>query len=283
MKPPIRLLAIDIDGTLLSSKFQISQANLDALRRAHEAGIEVVLVTGRRHAFALPIADQLGFDLWLIGSNGAVTKSRAGELFHRDLLPLDTARRICHSMKEFRGNTVITFDKEGKGAIVLEHMDELNLSIQRWLEKNMEYIEFVLPLENALTTDPVQAMFCGTVERMRDAVQALAASGLAERITVLRTEYPVRDLCIVDVLNQGCSKGHALERWARNRGLQRNQVMAIGDNYNDVEMLEFAGLPVIMGNASEELKGRGWTVTSSNDESGVAAAIDQVLGARVGV
>ncbi len=283
MKPPIRLLAIDIDGTLLSSKFQISQANLDALRRAHEAGIEVVLVTGRRHAFALPIADQLGFDLWLISSNGAVTKSRAGELFHRDLLPLDTARRLCHSMKEFRGNTVITFDKEGKGAIVLEHMDELNLSIQRWLEKNMEYIEFVLPLENALTTDPVQAMFCGSVERMRDAVQALAASGLADRITVLRTEYPVRDLCIVDVLNQGCSKGHALERWARNRGFERSQVMAIGGNYNDVEMLEFAGLPVIMGNASEELKGRGWTVTLSNDESGVAAAIDQVLGARVGV
>jgi hydroxymethylpyrimidine pyrophosphatase-like HAD family hydrolase len=58
--------------------------------------------------------------------------------------------------------------------------------------------------------------------------------------------------------------------------------MAIGDNYNDIEMLEFAGLPVIMGNASEELKQRGWTVTLSNDESGVAAAIDQVLGARVG-
>ncbi len=283
MKPPIRLLAIDIDGTLLSSKFQISQANLDALRRAHEAGIEVMLVTGRRHAFALPIADQFGFDLWLISSNGAVTKSRGGELFHRDLLPCDTAVQLCHSMKEFRGNTVVTFDKEGKGAIVLEHMDELNLSIQRWLEKNMEFIEFVIPLEKALTTDPVQAMFCGTVERMREAVQALAASGLAERITVLRTEYPVRDLCIVDVLNQGCSKGHALERWAKNRGIERSQVMAIGDNYNDVEMLEFAGLPVIMGNASEELKGRGWTVTSSKAESGVAAAIDQVLGARVGV
>jgi len=282
VNPPIRLLAIDIDGTLLDSKFQISAANLDALRRAHEAGIEVVLVTGRRHSFALPISDLLGFDLWLISSNGAVTKSCRGELFHRDFLPLETARDLCSTMKDFRGNTVVTFDKECKGALVLERMDQLNLSIQRWLEKNMEFIEFVVPLEKALVTDPVQAMFCGNIEHMRAALDALTSSAIADRITVLRTEYVPRDLCIVDVLNQGCSKGHALERWAKHRGIPREQVMAIGDNYNDVEMLEFAGLPVIMGNASQDLKQHGWTVTLSNDESGVAAAIDQVLGVSVG-
>lgn len=282
MNPRIRLLAIDIDGTLLDSKFQVSTANLEALRRAHEAGVEVMLVTGRRHTFALPIADLLGFDLWLISSNGAVTKSRRGELFHRDFLPVATARTLCSNMKEFRGNTVLTFDKESKGAIVVERLDELNSSIQRWLEKNMAFIDFIIPLEDSLVADPVQAMFCGSVQRMRHAVQSLAASGVSDRITVLRTEYPLRDLCIVDVLNQGCSKGHALERWTRYRGIPRAQVMAIGDNYNDVEMLEFAGLPVIMGNASQELRQHGWTVTLSNDESGVAAAIDQVLGARVG-
>jgi len=281
VKPPIRLLAIDIDGTLLDSRFQISAANLDALRRAHEAGIEVVLVTGRRHSFALPISDLLGFDLWLISSNGAVTKSRRGELFHRDFLPVETARNLCALMKDFRGNTVVTFDKECKGALVLERMDELNVSIQRWLEKNMEFIEFVVPLEKALVADPVQAMFCGNIERMRAALDALTSSAMADRITVLRTEYVPRDLCIVDVLNQGCSKGHALDRWARHRGIPREQVMAIGDNYNDVEMLEFAGLPVIMGNASQDLKQHGWTVTLSNEESGVAAAIDQVLGVSV--
>jgi hypothetical protein len=94
---------------------------------------------------------------------------------------------------------------------------------------------------------------------------------------VLRTEYPERNLSIVDVLNQGCSKGHALERWANHRGIAREQVMAIGDNYNDIEMLAFAGHPVIMGNASEELRGRGWAVTLSNDQCGVAAAVEQVL------
>jgi Cof subfamily protein (haloacid dehalogenase superfamily) len=279
--PSIRLLAADIDGTLLNSQFLISPIDLAALRRAHAEGVEIILVTGRRHAFALPIAQQLGFDLWLITSNGAITRRLSGETFHRDLLPAKTCLTLCEAMREFRGNTVLTFDKDLKGAIVLEHMRELNGSIERWLEKNLEYIDFVIPIENSLTTDPVQAMMCGAIERMHEALAKLAASDFAKDITVLRTEYPKRDLSIVDILNQGCSKGHALERWANYRGIAREQVMAIGDNYNDIEMLAFAGQPFIMGNASEELRGRGWAVTASNDEHGVAAAIEQVLGARI--
>jgi len=282
--PPIRLLAVDIDGTLLNPQFQISEADLAALRNARSEGVEVVLVTGRRHTFALPIAQQLGFELWVISSNGAVTRSLAGETFHRDLLPAQTCRELCGAMREFRGNTVLTFDKDGKGAVVLEHMRDLTGSIKRWLEKNMEYIEFVIPLENSLVTDPVQAMFCGSISRMQLALDGLAGCGLEDKITVLRTEYVARDLSIVDVLNQDCSKGHAVKRWADYRGIPREQVMAIGDNYNDIEMLAFAGVPFIMGNACDELRARGWAVTLPNHQNGVAAAIEQVLGkARLGV
>jgi Cof subfamily protein (haloacid dehalogenase superfamily) len=277
-KPSIRLLATDIDGTLLNPQFQISDGDLEALRRAHAAGMEIVLVTGRRHAFALPIAKQLGFDLWLISSNGAVTRSLGGETFHRDMMPAETCRKLCGAMQEFRGNTVLTFDQETKGAIVLERLDELGASIRRWLEKNMEFIRFVVPLEDALVTDPVQAMFCGTMERMSLALLALEGAGMDGLVTVLRTEYPERNLSMIDVLNAGCSKGHALERWTRHRGYQRDEVMAVGDNHNDVEMLEFAGHPVIMGNACEELRGRGWRLTRGNDACGVAGAVEMALG-----
>lgn len=277
-KASIRLLATDIDGTLLNPQFQISEGDLAALRQAHAAGIEIVLVTGRRHTFALPIAQQLGFDLWLISSNGAVTRSLSGETFHRDLMPAETCRQLCQAMIQFRGNMVLTFDKEIKGAIVLEHLDEIGASIRRWLEKNMEFIEFVVPIERALVSDPVQAMFCGTMARMSLALEALKGTGLQDKITVLRTEYPVRDLSMIDVLNRGCSKGHALERWARHRGFHRDEVMAVGDNHNDVEMLEFAGHPVIMGNACEELRARGWRVTLGNEACGVAAALQEVMG-----
>jgi Cof subfamily protein (haloacid dehalogenase superfamily) len=279
-RPSIRLLATDIDGTLLNPQFQISNGDLMALRRAHASGIEIVLVTGRRHTFALPIAEQLGFDLWLISSNGAVTRSLAGKTFHRDLMPAETCRRLCGAMQEFRGHTVLTFDKEIKGAIVLERLDELSSNIRRWLEKNMEYIEFVVPIERALLSDPVQAMFCGTMARMSEALRALEGAGVDGSVTILRTEYPERDLSMIDVLNTGCSKGHALERWAAHRGYRREEVMAIGDNHNDIEMLEFAGHPVIMGNACEELLGRGWTVTRGNDACGIAAAVDLALGAE---
>jgi len=278
--PPIRLLATDIDGTLLNPQFQISEGDLEALRRAHAAGIEIVLVTGRRHTFALPIAKQLGFDLWLISSNGAITRSLAGETFHRDLMPAETCRRLCGAMREFRGNTVLTFDTDAKGAIVLERLDDLSGSIRRWLEKNMEYIELVVPIERALASDPVQTMFCGSMARMGQALRALEVAGMSEAVTTLRTEYPARDLSIVDVLNAGCSKGHALERWAAHRGYRREEVMAVGDNHNDVEMLEFAGYPVIMGNACAELRGRGWTVTRGNDDCGVAAAVEEIVVGR---
>lgn len=279
MRLPIRLIATDIDGTLLNPQFRISPDDLAALRRAHAAGIEIVLVTGRRHTFALPIAQQIGFDLWLISSNGAVTRSLTGETFHRDLMPRQTCRDLCTAMRAFRSHTVLTFDKETKGAIVVENLDVLNLSIRRWLGKNTQYIDFVVPIENALVTDPVQAMFCGSTARMVEALRALEATGMEEdnRITVLRTEYPDRNLSMIDILNSGCSKGHALERWASHRGYARAEVMAIGDNHNDIEMLEFAGHPVIMGNACEELRARGWKLTLGNDHCGVAAALADIV------
>ena len=275
----IRLIAIDIDGTLLDPKFQVSAANLETLTRAHSAGIEIALVTGRRHNFALPVANALGFDVTLISSNGAVTRSSTGEHFHRDLLPASVTLRLLRYMSGFRSNTVLTFDRDGKGAIVLETADELNLSIQRWLEKNSDWTEFIIPLEDAVTEDPVQAMFCGNIPKMSAAQKMLLDCDFADQFTVLRTQYDARNLCIVDILNQHCSKGHALQRWAQHRGIPREQVMAIGDNFNDVEMLEFAGLPVLMGNACDELKQNGWTLTLGNDESGVAYAINQVLNA----
>ncbi|MDT8068202.1 MAG: Cof-type HAD-IIB family hydrolase [Terriglobia bacterium] len=273
----IRLIAIDIDGTLLDPRFQVSTANLETLARAHNQSIEVVLVTGRRHTFALPVANALGFEVTLISSNGAVTRSSNGELFHDDPLPADVALRLLQYMSGFRSNTVLTFDREGKGAIVIESADELNLSIQKWMEKNAQWIDRVIPLEDAITEDPIQMMFCGSISRMMAAQKTLIECEFAGEFTVLRTQYDHRNLCMLDVLNQGCSKGHALERWATHRGFTRDEVMAIGDNFNDVEMLQFAGLPVLMGNACDELKQNGWTLTLGNDESGVAWAVEKIL------
>ena len=278
MNPPIRLLAIDIDGTLLDPQFKISAQNLAALRAAHAAGIEIVLATGRRHDYALPIAQEIGLPCWLISSNGALIRSSVGETFYTDRLPAATAAKLIGHMDAFRGHAVLTFDRQSNNALVLERFEELNQSIARWIQVNAQFIQYVSPLENALIEDPIQAMYCGRVARMEEAQQRLAKADFLHDIAVLKTQYDHRDLCILDILNHGCSKGHALRRWAEKHGIAREQVMAIGDNFNDLEMLEFAGLAFVMGNASQELKQSGWRVTASNAESGVARALEDVLG-----
>ncbi len=277
MTPSIRLVAIDIDGTLLDPQFQISQRNLAALRAAHQAGIDIMLATGRRHDYALPVVHELGIPVWLITSNGALVRSSDGETFYTDRLPATTARKLIGHMDEFRPNAVLTFDRQGHNALILEREHTLNRSISRWIEKNSAHIQYVSPLEDALTEDPIQAMYCGALERMKAAQERLSKATFLDQISVLRTQYDSRDLCILDILNRDCTKGHALRRWAERHSIPREQIMAIGDNYNDLEMLEFAGLPVIMGNASEELRQSGWRVTASNAESGVAAALEEVL------
>jgi Cof subfamily protein (haloacid dehalogenase superfamily) len=276
--PIPKLLAIDIDGTLLDSKHAFPERNLAALQRAHDTGIEIVLVTGRRHAFALPIAEQIGRDVCVISSNGAVTRSLAGEIFYCDLLPVETARAMCTHMDEFRGNLVFTFTGDGPGTMAMEHDQEIGKSVRGWIEKNRTAISFVQPIEDALTRDPIQGMFCGTLERMRGAEERLRNWSGIGGITLLKTHYPQRDLSILDFLNCGCSKGHALERWAKRRGISAPEVVAIGDNYNDIEMLNFAGQAFIMENACADLKQNGWMRVPSNDECGVAYAIEQILG-----
>ncbi len=278
----IRLLALDIDGTLTDPNFQVPARNIAALRAAHEAGIEIILATGRRHDYALPIAEELGFPIWLISSNGALIRSSDNETFFTDRLPARTARELIQYMDEFRGHAVLTFDRAanvpGNDSLVLESADELNNTVSRWLQLNRPYIKFVSPLEDALTEDPLQAMYCGRVALMEKLQKRLNQAAFLDKITVMRTQYDHRDLCILDILNRECSKGHALKRWAEERGISREHVMAIGDNHNDMEMLEFAGVAVVMGNASNELKQNGWIVTGSNAESGVAQAVYDILG-----
>ncbi|MGC2210758.1 MAG: Cof-type HAD-IIB family hydrolase [Candidatus Korobacteraceae bacterium] len=276
--PPVRLIAIDIDGTLLDSNFQVSERNLAALRRAQSLGVEIALATGRRHLFALPVARALGFEVTLISSNGAITRGSDGALFHRDPLPVACALELVEHMTDFRRNLVITYDGGESGSLLLETLEELTGSIKKWLEKNAQHLRFVQPIEQGLEGDPIQAMFCGTVERMAAAQQQLMKNKqLLTRITALRTQYNERDLCMVDILNKGCTKGAALERWAAHKGYAACEVMAIGDNYNDIEMLEFAGLAFIMGNAPEELRERGWQTTLNNNENGVAQAVEAAL------
>jgi hypothetical protein len=110
---------------------------------------------------------------------------------------------------------------------------------------------------------------------MRVAEASLRAAPFAAEFGLAVTLYESRDFAMIDVIHPDCSKGAALAEWAALRGFAREEVMAIGDNHNDLEMLSFAGIPVVMGNGVPELKNFGWHETGTNDENGVAVAIEQ--------
>ena len=287
MPAPVKLIAIDIDGTLLPSVGgQISGRTGQALLEAQAAGIELVIATGRRQAYAAPLLLPIGLkpETVLITSNGTVTRTLAGRRIARFFLPVETARWLCQALRQFGGMTVFTFDREVPGELVLESIDRLN-RISPWVQANRPSIQELKPLEAAFDDGhpPVQGMLCGTVAAMRDAEAWLAASECAEKIELHRTEYPTRDLSILDILPSGCSKGVALEKVAALQGIAREEVMAIGDNFNDLEMLNFAGRAVVMANSAPDLlqiaREQGWQIAATNDEDGVAQVVESVLGA----
>jgi Cof subfamily protein (haloacid dehalogenase superfamily) len=285
MHLPVRLVAIDMDGTLLPTFAQkVTGRAAQALRAAEAAGITVAIATGRRFAYSAPLLSGLGLrgDTPLITSNGAVTRTLDGGRVDHCHLDARVARGLCGLLRPF-GTLVFTFDRMGKGEVVLEDLELASNRINQWVQANLQAIEIVRPLERALDgpEDPIQGMVTGGIERMKAAEKALQASDLHRWCESARTEYPARDLSILDLMPPGVSKGWALERLARRLGVDRKETMAIGDNWNDVDMLEWAAQGVMMGNAAAELrtmaKMRGWKQAPPNDQEGVAVILERLV------
>lgn len=261
-----------------------------ALSAASEAGVETVIATGRRHSFAQKVLAPLHLppETVLISSNGAIIRSLDGRLIHRIGMPLATARLLCRQLHEFRASLIFTFDRTGPNSLMIEDVEALRRRIPRWVESNAQEIGCCLPLERAFEAcdEPLQAMICGTLDEMAPAMALLTeltgdTASLGHRLSVHRTEYADRDLCIVDLMAAGASKGQALARLAAIRGLHAAQVAAIGDNMNDADMLAFAGHAIVMRNAAADLhelaRQNGWSMADGHDDDGAAFAILRML------
>ena len=286
----LRILACDLDGTLLNGKGILTEATAAALRKAVASRVEVVFATGRRHSFAWTMLAPLGLDpeTVLISSNGAITRTFGGRHIDRIGLPVETALQLCRQLNHFRNSLVFTFDRTGPGALVVENIAALHARLSRWVEANLHELEAVLPLERAFAggEEPIQAMICGSLGAMSDGLAVLQAAtepaeNLRKIISIHRTEYAARDLSIVDLMPHGCSKGSALARLVAERGVEAAEIVAIGDNMNDAEMLAYAGRAVVMENSPAELldmaAANGWSIAGSNEFDGAAQAILRIL------
>jgi len=270
---PVRLIALDIDGTLLNSRFQVSPANSAAIDEATRRGIEVAIVTGRRYDFALPVIQQIHSPVTMMVNNGALIRTSDGITHLRHLLPRHTAHLILSATAAWRECAAVVFDRPEENQVILERIDWSDPTRGPYYTRNRKYLAEAQPLESCLEEDPIQVMFTGSVNAMSQVEKALRAAPFSPDFSLAVTVYPAKDFSMIDVLHPAVSKGAALAEWSGLRGFAPKEILAIGDNHNDEEMLSFAGVPVVMGNCVSALKERGWHITASNDEDGVAEAI----------
>jgi Cof subfamily protein (haloacid dehalogenase superfamily) len=273
----IRLIGIDVDGTLLDSRGHLPAANREAICQAVTAGVHVALVTGRSYPFARPVADTLPDAVTLIVSSGAVERSMDGTVLARRLLDRTVARAVLDATRVYRDHAALVFDRDDANQVVFETMNWDHPGRKHYWLRNQHLIGQTVPLEDALVEDPIEVMFNGAAVAMRELTESLLRA--ADEYAVSLTEYLHRDFSLVDITAPTATKGRALAWRAERLGLSREQVMAVGDNFNDLEMLEYAGTPVVMANAVEGLKRRGWHVAPHQDDAGLADAIRRfVLG-----
>lgn len=274
---PIRVIAADLDGTLLNNNSEISPANRQALRAASERGIRIVITTGRRFHSARPLLESLPCPATLVTSNGAVVRTFMGELLHRNFLPRNTAIAVLETAIDFRPYAVAIFDKASRGQVMMQQNASPDGPLRWYLKTAREYLMQVMDLSAALPEDPIQIMFGGAPAFLEPLEHLLRTSDAGRHVHLTWTKYFERDVSLLDVMNLGCSKASGLKWLLQQMDCEASEVMAIGDNYNDLEMLQLAGYPVVMGNCCPGLARDGWHITQSNDEDGVAAAIHSLV------
>lgn len=277
MHKEIKLVAIDLDGTLLTEDRRLPQANIDAIHQAIQAGVQVVICTGRTLPGVREIISQLPFDgedEFLILQNGSVTH----RLHNLEVLEQVTISRLAReALLDFSR----IFDEEGAQLVAF---DQENLVLVSQHAPN----ELVLKDSEILGT-PI-TRFTGddflAYEGFNKAMvlgEAVILDSLRDRLpsSLLDFYSPVRSQPIIaEFLVKGVSKASGLKALAERLGIDAEHVMAIGDQLNDLEMLEWAGLGVAMGNAVARIKEVSDVVTSSNDEAGVAQAIQNYILAK---
>lgn len=283
----IKLLALDLDGTLLNSRGEIPEANRNAIRAAEERGVLVTIATGRRFRDGRPIGLQLELNAPLVTHNGALVKyADSLETVAASLLATETALEIVRVGKEFGGDALVSADPHGKGSLLYDRVSDDNVPLQRYIRwaqslhgsEAREAVMHVSDLSDVLHEhETIHISFSGTCNRMSEMTDVLQRE-LGNTVTLLSTIYPRLDFTLIDILPPDASKGRGVEKLALLNQLGPEEVMAIGDNFNDVEMLEFAGTSVVMGNADPGLLERAeFYTTVSNDENGVADAIERFI------
>ncbi|MBM7543968.1 Cof subfamily protein (haloacid dehalogenase superfamily) [Weissella beninensis] len=264
----IKLIAIDIDGTLLNENNELAPRTIKTLQAASARGVKVVLTTGRPLTGVTPYLDKLGLhgdDQYVITFNGALAQTVSGNILTKETISYDDYRDI----EALSHKLAVHFHVEDDHLIYTAHQLIPKYSIGESFLVNMQ-IKYV-PVADMEVKDYSKGMMIDEPEVIDRVIKAIPTS-FHDRFYVVRsTPY------FLEFINKNASKGNALNALATKLGLQQAEVMALGDQNNDLTMLEWAGLGVAMGNGTSEAKAAANVITATNAEDGVAQAVEKYV------
>lgn len=260
----IRLVAIDVDDTLITDEQVIAPACQQALQEAMDQGVTVVLATGRMFQATVPYAKELGLEGPLILYNGALIQTVAAEVIDHQPVPLDITREIIKLCKEHHLHLNVYLDDVLYVAEKNEHAE--------YYEKMIGVsAQVVGDLQKFVTKEPTKLLIVGYEDELVPWRERLTKE-YAGKLEITRSKPRY-----IEIMKAGISKGSALKTLAGKLGIDRAEVMAIGDSFNDISMLEWAGIGVAVGNAPDAVKAKADWVAPSNQEDGVAEALRRFI------
>lgn len=265
MSKPIRLLAVDLDFTLLDSSREIAEPNLPAIRRAWEAGITVVLASGRIASGMRRFADSLGLPTPLVACNGALVIDGCGQTVVQRTCHLEAARSILDYCRAENHHVHVY----AEGTIWFAEPD---IYAEAYLARARQPDHRCVGWEALYSLEPIKLVVMGTPEEV-----GRARRGLSETVGPDWSSVTVSEAEYLEFLPAGCSKATGLSALAARLGVSREEVAAIGDYENDLEMVRWAGFGAAVGNALPEVQAAADVVVGTNDEGGVAQFIDLLL------
>jgi len=291
LRKDFKLIVLDIDGTTITSDYKLTNRTIYAVKAMKRAGIKVTFATGRQHCSAVSFARKIGINAPLISSDGAMIRdiyTGETEIFP---LPEKTAKgilKIAEAYGDFRVEVFLTDNKFHAGKFYRSQIIKkrfLRLPLPYPLLGCYNFLrDFVfIPVMNmgnvqstikALKESPVKVAIYGDPKELRSFKEEITKK-YGEDISMTSAL-----IHCVDILDTGVSKAKGIAHVAKKLSIEQNQIIAIGDNLNDIEMIQYAGLGVAMGNALPEVKEKADYIAESNDEDGLACFLEELLSVR---
>lgn len=260
-----KMIAIDLDDTLLTDDLQIPSGCISAIKKAVDKGVIVTLATGRMYASAAPIAAQLELNVPIITYQGALIKGALdGQTLYERVVSAEISR-IVHEMAREHNVHLQIYQND------ILYSPENNEKVKKYVE--IAKVGYVVE-ENfeKLCDQPSTKLLYFDEPQKLDVLKQLLTGKLGDQVYITKSKP-----YFLEILHPEASKGQALLYLAGRFGIQPSEVIAIGDSYNDLDMMEAAGLAVAMGNSIKEVKKRADYVTSTNNEEGVRQTIEKFI------